>query len=75
MDKGYVVIKEAFTKEKAAEWTKMVWIRLGMDPNDVSTWNKEKVHMPNHRTAALQDFAPKVRRMCILPSYPNLMPT
>ncbi|KZT44419.1 hypothetical protein SISSUDRAFT_16157 [Sistotremastrum suecicum HHB10207 ss-3] len=60
MDKGYVVIKEAFSKEKAADWTKMVWIRLGMDPNDVSTWNKEKVHMPNHRTAALQEFAPKV---------------
>ncbi|KAL5524462.1 hypothetical protein ACEPAF_9602 [Sanghuangporus sanghuang] len=59
MDKGYVVIKNAFSKEKVEEWTKNVWIRLGMDPNDKSTWTNEKVHMPWHRRESVQTFAPK----------------
>jgi len=59
MDKGYVVVHDAFSKEKAAEWTKTVWIRLGFDPNDKSTWKTERSHMPSHRTEAVATFAPK----------------
>jgi hypothetical protein len=32
-----------------------------MDPNDRSTWTKEKVHMPTRSSVAFKDFAPKVR--------------
>ncbi|KAL5482571.1 hypothetical protein ACEPAI_9165 [Sanghuangporus weigelae] len=59
MHKGYVVIKKAFSEEKVEEWTKTVWTRLGMDPNDKSTWTNEKVHMPWHRREPVQTFAPK----------------
>ena len=66
MENGYVVIKQAFTKEKAAESTKNMWVRLGRDPNDKSTWDQERVHMPAHNRERVADFAPKVRQIKVL---------
>ena len=60
LEHGYIVIKGAFTPEKAAEWTKDMWARLGMDPNDKSTWDRERIHMPSHRRETVASFAPKV---------------
>jgi hypothetical protein len=51
----------AFTEDQAADFTKEAWSRIGMDPNDRSTWTKEKVHMPTRSSVAFKDFAPKVR--------------
>ncbi|KAI0784778.1 hypothetical protein C8Q75DRAFT_809675 [Abortiporus biennis] len=59
LENGYVIIKRAFTKEQASQWTKTVWIRLGMDPDDKSTWDREKVHMPYHKRETVASFAPK----------------
>jgi hypothetical protein len=64
MEHGYVVVHGAFTQEQADDWTKDVWRRLGMDPNDRSTWTKEKVHMPKHNSVSFKEFAPKVRPHC-----------
>ena len=60
LQNGYVVIKQAFTREKAAEWMKSMWIRLGVDPNDKATWTEERVHMPVQSRQAVSTFAPKV---------------
>ena len=60
MENGYVVIKQAFTKERAAEWTKDMWTRLDLDPNDKSTWDRERIHMPWHKRESVSKFAPKV---------------
>lgn len=60
MENGYVVIKNAFTSEQAAEWTETLWTRLGLDPNDKSTWEKERIHMPFHKREPVASFAPKV---------------
>ena len=60
MELGYVVIKNAFPKEDAEEWTKDVWHRLGMDPNDKSTWTQERTNMPAHRREKVSVIAPKV---------------
>ncbi|KAF9498067.1 hypothetical protein BDN71DRAFT_1481368 [Pleurotus eryngii] len=49
LEDGYIVIKNAFTKEKAAEWTKSMWTLLGIDPDDKTTWYKERIHMPWHK--------------------------
>ncbi|KAI0693230.1 hypothetical protein BC835DRAFT_1354535 [Cytidiella melzeri] len=56
---GYVVIKEAFTKEKAADWSQHLWVRLGLDPNDKSTWTRERIHMPWHKREPVSTFSPK----------------
>jgi hypothetical protein len=63
MKHGYIVVRQAFTQEQADEWTKETWVRLGMDPNDRSTWDKEKIHMPVRKSVSFAEFAPKV---CIL---------
>jgi len=38
--------------------TKDVWTRLGMNPNDKSTWTKERINMPSHQTVRTKEFAP-----------------
>ena len=60
LEYGYIVIKNAFSKEKADEWTKNIWFRLNMDASDKSTWNRERVHMPFQRREKVATFAPKV---------------
>lgn len=59
MKYGYVKIPKCFTREKASEWTKDVWTRLGMSPTDKSTWTQERINMPFHRRELCQTFAPK----------------
>ena len=63
MENGYVVIKQAFTQDQAAAWTETMWIRLGLDPDDKSTWTKERIHMPFHKKETVASFAPKVSQI------------
>lgn len=60
MEHGYIVVKNAFTPEQAADFTKDLWVRLDMDPNDKTTWTKERIHMPRMRVVSTKEFAPKV---------------
>jgi hypothetical protein len=60
MEHGYIIVESAFTREQATEFTSEMWIRLGMDPNDKSTWTKERIHMPWLNRVKVSDFAPKV---------------
>ena len=62
MENGYVVIKNAFTREKAVEWMQDMWVRLGMDPSDKATWSQERVHIPVQHREKVATFAPKVNR-------------
>jgi len=59
MDRGYVVLKGAFTKVQAADWTKDLWIRVALDPNDKTTWTTERLHLPALRRQKVKDFCPK----------------
>ncbi|KAI0081608.1 hypothetical protein K474DRAFT_1252544 [Panus rudis PR-1116 ss-1] len=63
LENGYVVIKQAFTKEQAAEWTKTMWVRLALDPADKSTWDRERIHMPWHKREKVASFAPKASHL------------
>lgn len=60
LNHGYIVIKNAFTERKAAEWTENIWVRMGLDQNDKSTWDRERIHMPSHKREPVALFAPKV---------------
>lgn len=59
MKYGYLRLKRCFTREQAQSFTKDVWVRLGMDPNDKSTWHTEITHMPGHDSVEIKKFAPK----------------
>ncbi|KDQ06571.1 hypothetical protein BOTBODRAFT_121296 [Botryobasidium botryosum FD-172 SS1] len=58
LEHGWVRIPNAIPKEHVELFSSNVWIRLGYDPEDKSTWKQEKVHMPRHRQIPTKDFAP-----------------
>lgn len=67
LDHGFVKISQCFTRAQAADFTSTIWTRLGMDPNDKSTWTNEKTNMSWHRHIAVSEFAPKAwAAMCEL---------
>ncbi len=55
-------MKEAFSKTQADAFTRDLWVRLGLDPHDPSTWDRERIHMPSHTRVPVAQFAPKVSR-------------
>lgn len=77
LEHGWVKIPQGVPREHIEAFTKDVWIRLGYDPNDTSTWTKEKIHMPRHREMATKDFMPKAwAAMCeVLGGEDHIDPT
>ena len=59
LDNGYVIIKNAFSREAAQKHTDLAWQRLGYDPNDPDTWVEGKIHMPTLTRFPISEFAPK----------------
>lgn len=57
---GYLVLHDCFSRDFAENWKERAWIRLGYDRNDPSTWEKGRIHMPNHERVEVRDFAPQV---------------
>lgn len=59
LDNGYVIIKNAFSREAAESYTSQAWKRLGYDPNDPATWEQGLIHMPTMNRFPVSEFAPK----------------
>lgn len=59
MQHGWLKLSNCFTQEQANNVTANLWTRLGMDPQDKSTWHTERINMPQHSTFAADHFAPK----------------
>ncbi|KAJ1323416.1 phytanoyl-CoA hydroxylase [Microdochium nivale] len=68
MKHGFVRIPDAIPLDKVEWWTRDVWTRLGIDPNDKSTWgDQDRVHMAKHAYIATSEIAPKAwEAMCEL---------
>ncbi len=59
VQKGYVLVRGAIPKETALAWGNEAYLRLGYDPDDNTTWEKERLHMPAHRHVPVAEIAPK----------------
>ncbi|GBE81529.1 hypothetical protein SCP_0312580 [Sparassis crispa] len=59
LENGWVRITKAVPENIIRRFTENVWVRLGYDPNDTTTWQKEKIHMPRHREIPTRDFMPR----------------
>jgi len=57
---GYVTIQEGFSPEFAAEWAAQAYARLGIDPNDRSTWHTPRIHMGGDQRVQVREIAPRV---------------
>jgi len=56
---GYIRLSDCFSRAKADHWTRNLWTRLGMSPNDKTTWTRERINMPFHTAEDVRTFAPK----------------
>jgi hypothetical protein len=76
LEKGYVVIENAFSREAAQTWTDLAYKRLGYDPEDSSTWKEPYLHLPTMNRALVKDFAPKAYdAICDLMGEDRIDPT
>src|SRR5215475_4121317 len=62
LDRGFVRVRECFTRAAAEEYSKHIWDRLGYDQRDPSTWERPSVHMAAHRDIDVKTFAPRAWR-------------
>jgi len=56
---GYVRIPKCFDRRIADECSSFAFERLGYDPNDPSTWEEPRVHLPHMNEVDVREFAPK----------------
>lgn len=67
MEHGFIKVQNCFSRQQATDFTSGLWTRLGMDPNDKSTWHAERTNMAWHHYVSAKDFAPKAwEAMCEL---------
>ncbi|KAJ3477671.1 hypothetical protein NLI96_g10305 [Meripilus lineatus] len=59
LEHGWLKVSKAVPPENIRRFTEDVWVRLGYDPDDQTTWTQEKIHMPRHREVITKDFMPK----------------
>ncbi|TFY74101.1 hypothetical protein EWM64_g9911 [Hericium alpestre] len=59
LQRGWVRIENGVPPENVARFLENVWVRLGYDPDEKTTWEKEKIHMPRHREVPTPEFMPK----------------
>ena len=45
--KGHVVLKDCFSRDLAEEWRAFAFKRLGYAPDDPTTWDQPRVHLPS----------------------------
>lgn len=71
LEHGWVRIPQGMPLETVDYFTKNLWVRLNMDPNDKSTWVHDRpdmddvIHMPKHRLRDPKECAPKAfQAMC-----------
>ncbi|CAG9947212.1 unnamed protein product [Clonostachys rosea f. rosea IK726] len=55
---GYLRLPGAIPIENCDRWTEHVWERLGMDPDDKSTWHTERNHMAKLDVVPAKEIAP-----------------
>ncbi len=75
LEHGWIKIEGAIPPENVQKFAGNAWTRLGMDPNDKSTWTEENIHMPRHREIPTKDFAPNAwKAICKLNSERRGLP-
>ena len=57
LEHGFVKLKGCFSQEQADKVMGNLWTRLGMDPDDKSTWTRLRTNMPAQNYFDAADFA------------------
>ncbi len=60
LERGYIVVRDCLPRDVMDEWIHRAWVRTGYDPQDPSTWEKPRFHIPNYQYREMKDLAPRV---------------
>jgi hypothetical protein len=58
LEKGYLVVEGCLERDLAKQWTDRAWKRLGYDPLDRATWQKDIVWMNRETVAPVKEISP-----------------
>ena len=62
---GWLRVPGAIKPEYLEEWMSNLWVRLGWDEHDKSTWEEEYIKLPRHREVPTPEFCPEAwAKMC-----------
>ncbi|RSH91555.1 hypothetical protein EHS25_009854 [Saitozyma podzolica] len=59
LEHGWLKVPNTIEPEYITSWMSDLWVRLGFDPEDKSTWTSEYYHMPHHRQVRAELVAPR----------------
>ncbi len=59
VEKGHIVLKDCFSRALAAEWREFAFKRLGYDPDDPTTWEEPRIHLPSMNRLPIREIAPR----------------
>lgn len=59
IEKGHVVLRDCFSRDLAAEWRDFAFKRLGYDPDDATTWEEPRIHLPSMNRQPIREIAPR----------------
>lgn len=65
LTKGWLRVPGAIKEQYIDEWLKDLWVRVGYDEHDKSTWHTEYQHLPRHREVPAEEFAPAAWRKIV----------
>ena len=61
LERGYVVVEQALSRELAEQWRAFAFERLGYTLDDPATWAEERIHMPTMNRRRVAEVAPRER--------------
>ncbi|WWC58909.1 uncharacterized protein I303_101454 [Kwoniella dejecticola CBS 10117] len=56
LERGWIQVPNAVNPQYLDPWMENLWVRLGEDPNDPSTWKEEYLKMPRHREVPYEEY-------------------
>jgi hypothetical protein len=67
LEHGWLRVPSSIKKKYIDAWLSDMWVRLGMDENDKSTWSTEYLKLPRHREEKAEEVCPEAwEKMCEL---------
>jgi hypothetical protein len=64
VEHGWLRVPGAIQRKYVDEWMARLWVRLGWDPEDKSTWTEDYIKMPRHREVPVEvGCAEELRRL------------
>ena len=59
LTRGFVLVKNAFSREQGEAWAANAFVRLGYDANNAETWAQSRIHMPSLHSVPVKEFSPR----------------